>query len=209
MGHVANRGRPRSFDRDAALRRAMEAFWTKGYDAVSLEELLAAMGRLTPPSFYAAFGSKEQVFREAMELYCHTEGAPISSALADGATARASIEAMLLTAADALTQRGKPCGCMVSTNWSACSPRHAAVRDLLGELRTTRRKRIQDRLRHGVRAGDVPPQADISAMARFYSMTLDGFSIEARDGSSRKVLRTLAKGAMAAWDGFLCARDNL
>jgi AcrR family transcriptional regulator len=185
----------------------MEAFWAKGYDAVTLEDLLSAMGGLTPPSFYAAFGSKEQVFREAMELYCRTEGAPMSCALAEGATARESLEAMLLAAADALTQRDKPCGCMVSTTWTACSPRHEAVRDLLGELRTTRRKRIQDRLRRGVREGDVPAGADVSSMARFYSMTLDGFSIEARDGSSRKVLRVMAKGAMAAWDGFLGARD--
>ncbi|NKX16695.1 helix-turn-helix transcriptional regulator [Ochrobactrum pseudogrignonense] len=69
----APRGRPRSFDRDDALRRVMEVFWAKGYEGAQLIDLTAAIG-VTPPSFYAAFGSKEAAFREAVELYKATTG---------------------------------------------------------------------------------------------------------------------------------------
>jgi AcrR family transcriptional regulator len=200
---MAKAGRPRNFDRNAALSCAMEAFWAKGYDGVTLEDLQKVMGGLSPPSFYAAFGSKEKVFREAVALCAQSMGAPIVSALSHGKSARESVQAMLLAAVDAFTQRGRPCGCMVTTNWTACMPRHESIRDFLGELRNSRRKLIRDRLRQGVRDGDIPKGADVSSMARFYAMTLDGLSIEARDGSSPKALRSIVQGAMAAWTGFL------
>ena len=88
-------GRPRSFDRKVALRRAMEVFWALGYEGATLNELQEAMGGITPPSFYAAFGSKEQLFREAVELYSTTLGVPMMQALEEGPSARASIEALL------------------------------------------------------------------------------------------------------------------
>src|SRR5688572_25410961 len=87
---VARRGRPRSFDREEALRRAMEIFWALGYEGATLTDLQEAMGGITAPSFYAAFGSKESLFREAVELYKKTQGAPIAKALAEGPTARSS-----------------------------------------------------------------------------------------------------------------------
>ena len=62
------RGRPRSFDRDAALGRAMEVFWTKGFEGTSINDLTEAMG-INPPSLYAAFGDKERLFIEAIERY--------------------------------------------------------------------------------------------------------------------------------------------
>ncbi len=77
---MATRGRPRSFDRDAALRRAIEVFWAKGYEGAQLVDLTAAMG-INPPSFYAAFSSKEALFREALDRYLATDGAASMQAL--------------------------------------------------------------------------------------------------------------------------------
>ena len=71
---MARTGRPRSFDRAEALRQAMTVFWRLGYEGTTLEDLQAAMGGISPPSMYAAFGSKENLFREAVELYATTEG---------------------------------------------------------------------------------------------------------------------------------------
>ncbi|HEY6182645.1 MAG TPA: TetR/AcrR family transcriptional regulator, partial [Terriglobales bacterium] len=106
-------GRPREFDRAEALRRAMELFWELGYEGTTLSDLQKTMGSITPPSFYAAFGSKEKLFREAIELYKESHGAPFVKALADGPTARASIEAFLRVATEKFCQPGNPRGCMM------------------------------------------------------------------------------------------------
>src|SRR5882724_2067699 len=95
---MSRTGRPREFDRDEALQRAMELFWAQGYEGTTLAYLQKAMGGITAPSFYAAFGSKEALFKEAVELYCKTEGAPIVKALAEAPTTRASIEGLLRAA---------------------------------------------------------------------------------------------------------------
>jgi len=73
------RGRPRNFDKDAALERAMELFWIKGYEGASMTDLTSAMG-IASPSLYAAFGSKEELFRRAVQHYGATEGLEIGRA---------------------------------------------------------------------------------------------------------------------------------
>src|SRR5919198_2416302 len=110
---MARTGRPREFDRDEALKRAMEIFWARGYEGTTLADLQKAMGGITAPSFYAAFGSKEDLFREAVELYKENQGAPIGKALAEGATARASIEAMLRASAAHVSGQDHPPGCLI------------------------------------------------------------------------------------------------
>ncbi|HEV8389551.1 MAG TPA: helix-turn-helix domain-containing protein, partial [Dongiaceae bacterium] len=91
---MATRGRPRSFDRDAALRSAMKTFWKSGYEGASMAALTEAMG-INSPSLYAAFGSKDALFREAVALYLETEDAKGKAILEAGPTARAAIHAML------------------------------------------------------------------------------------------------------------------
>src|SRR5688572_259665 len=107
---MARRGRPRSFDRELALLSARDVFWKLGYEAATLADLQDAMGGITAPSFYSAFGSKEGLFREVVELYCKTEGEAPLRVLNEGPTARDSIEAILLAAAESCSQPGKPRG---------------------------------------------------------------------------------------------------
>src|SRR5258706_12088937 len=110
---MASRGRPRSFSREQALERALELFWARGYEGATLSDLQEAMGGITAPSFYAAFGSKEGLFREVVELYSATQGTPMVTALTQGATARASIEGLLRAALAAFFQRNCPRGCLL------------------------------------------------------------------------------------------------
>lgn len=98
---MARIGRPRGFDRTAALRRAMDIFWELGYEGATLTGLQEAMGGITAPSFYAAFGSKEALFREAVELYSNTLGIPMMKMLAEEPTARKAVGELLLSAAEA------------------------------------------------------------------------------------------------------------
>jgi AcrR family transcriptional regulator len=196
---MATRGRPRSFDRDAALRRAMEVFWDRGYEGTSVSDLTAAMG-INSPSLYAAYGSKEQLFREAVDLYEATEGRRTSDAMTDEPTARASIEAMLRNNVEAYAEPGTPNGCMLVLAAATGTVANAEVREFLAENRRQTLALLAQRVERGVADGDVPPGTDPAAVASFYATVLQGLSIQARDGASREQLHAVVDGAMAAWD---------
>jgi AcrR family transcriptional regulator len=193
-------GRPREFDRDEALQRALGLFWAQGYEGTTLADLQKAMGGISPPSFYAAFGSKEALFREVVELYKKTEGAPIAKALMEGATTRASLEAMLRAAAESVCGQRNPRGCMMVLAGLNCAPANKGVEDFLRAQRAIREKIIRQRLRRGIADGDLPASTDVNALVAFYTSIVDGMAVRARDGASRKALGDIAKCAMAAWD---------
>lgn len=202
---MATRGRPRSFDREKALLSAQELFWASGYEGVTLSDLQEAMGGITAPSFYAAFGSKEQLFRETVELFQKTEGVAPLRGLTESATARESIEAMLLAAADSCTQPGKPRGCLLVLAAINCAQSNLGVQDYLRDLRAQRQKVIQRRLARGIAEGDLPATANVAALASFYGTLVDGIALQARDGATRKALRETVRSAMAAWDAIVGA----
>jgi AcrR family transcriptional regulator len=197
---AARRGRPRSFDREKALRRAMEIFWALGYEGTTLTDLQDAMGGITAPSFYAAFGSKESLFREAVELYKNTYGAPMLRALTEGPTARESVKLMLYAAVESFSYPNTPHGCMLMTGAINCTRANRDVEEHLRDMRSRRQRIIRQRLRRGVQEGDLPPGLDLIALASFYTTVLDGLSTQARDGASRKALKAAVGCAMAAWD---------
>ncbi|NNH71133.1 TetR/AcrR family transcriptional regulator [Nocardia uniformis] len=200
---MAERGRPRAFDRELALRRAMEVFWEHGFEGASMSDLTAAMG-INSPSLYAAFGGKEALFRAAIELYGRTEGSLTARALREEPTARASIEAMLRDNAVAYTAEDKPHGCMVVLAGSAYTTRNTAIRDFLIEARRGTTEDIRLRLERGVTDGDLPAGTDIAGLAAFYTTVLYGLSIQARDGVCYEDLLRSIDTAMSAWP----ARDE-
>lgn len=195
---MAERGRPRAFDRAEALRRAMEVFWEHGYEGASMSDLTAAMG-INSPSLYAAFGGKEALFRAAVELYGHTDGGNTARALREEPTARAAVEAMLRDNAAAYTEANKPHGCMVVLAGSTYTTRNTGIRDFLIDKRRETTEDIRRRLERGVAEGDLPPDTDSAALAGFYTTVLYGLSIQARDGASLAELTASIDCAMAAW----------
>jgi AcrR family transcriptional regulator len=203
---MARTGRPRSFDRAETLRQAMTVFWRLGYEGATLEDLQAAMGGISPPSMYAAFGSKENLFREAAELYAATIGGRPARALAAQPTARAAVQAMLHEAADLFCTPGMPAGCLVVTGAINCAPASKGVHDHLQQFRQQAPKLIQDRLEQAVADGDLPAGRDLAAIASFYATVLHGLAIRAHDGAPREALMAAADAAMAAWDQLTAAR---
>ncbi|MFF0487926.1 TetR/AcrR family transcriptional regulator [Nocardia sp. NPDC004068] len=197
---MAERGRPRAFDRDLALRRAMEVFWEHGFEGTSMSDLTAAMG-INSPSLYAAFGGKEQLFREAVELYGRTDGGHTGRALRAEPTARASIEAMLRDNAAAYADDSTPRGCMVVLAGSTYTTRNTAVRDFLIEKRRRTIDDIRARLDRGVAEGELPAETDTAELADFYGTVLFGLSVQARDGAGPTQLHRSIDRAMAAWPG--------
>ena len=201
---MAERGRPRGFDRDAALRRAMELFWRRGFEGVSMADLTAAMG-IAAPSLYAAFGSKEALFREAIALYRATDGAATRRALDCQRTARAAVEAMLRDNADAFTDPALPNGCFVILGAINTAPEHEGVRAHLLDLHKESCGLLLRRLEQGAAAGEFPTGTALSPLAGFYSTVLAGLSIKARDGTSRAEMHAIIDHAMAAWDAMTTA----
>lgn len=203
---MSPRGRPRAFDRDEALREAMLLFWENGYECTSMAELTAAMG-IGSPSLYAAFGSKETLFREALALYGATYGSLTTRVLAEEPTARAAVEAMLRGNAADYLRPDRPTGCMAVLSALNCS--HPDVRGFMVDRRREARELIRRRLRRAIEHGELPAAADIEAMAAFYHATLMSLSLLARDGATETELTAVADGAMAAWPGYLASASDV
>lgn len=194
---MANRGRPRGFDRDMALEKMMDVFWAKGYEAAQLNDLTAAVG-ITPPSFYAAFGSKEQAFREAVNVYVATEGSGPMRALDAGETAQEAIQAMLLASIDVALNAPQSNGCLLILGVMNCQPETGPLYDLLKDMRKETEERVHARLKRGVADGDLPQTTDIRTLAKYYGAIMQAISMQARDGANRRDLEALVHPSLAA-----------
>ncbi len=192
------RGRPLSFDRDAALESAMHVFWERGYEAASIADLTSAMG-ITPPSLYTAFGDKEQLFLEAIERYALGYGSAGARALIEEPTARGAIERWLLEAASELTQPCHPKGCMVVMAATNCSAAAERVQDALLLRRTEAIANVGRRIQGGIDSGELPPDTDAKDLANFYATIYQGMSMQAKDGAAHESLVATVRTAMRSW----------
>lgn len=200
---MAARGRPRSFDRDAALRTAMELFWERGYEGTSISDLAEAMG-IASASIYGAFTSKEALFRESVALNTATSGQPPRRALIEQPTARAAMHAMLRATADEITRPDAPPGCMLVLAAPTGAVENHPVREFLADQRRGVQAAIGARLVQGLADGDVTASPGrLEAVARYYTTVVQGLSIQARDGASREDLELVIDCAMAAWDSLV------
>ena len=199
---MAPRGRPRAFDRDEALRKAMEVFWAKGYERTSLADLTEAMG-INAPSLYAAFSSKEALFQEALVLYSATEGCDIWDGLPTARTARAACTHLLRATAEAFARDEKRRGCMVVLSAPQTEGSSPSICDALKHHRTATTTVLRERLRRAVAEGDLPATADVEAITAYIVTVQHGLSIQARDGVSREMLLAIADCAMAGWENLV------
>jgi AcrR family transcriptional regulator len=190
------RGRPRSFDRDKALERAMHVFWKQGYEATSVNDLTRAM-RINPPSLYAAFGDKEHLYLEALERYQRSRLESVTKWLDEEPTAKAAVARLLTEAAGLLVRSGAPRGSMLVLSAMNCAD--ASLQSRLAQRRASGRTILKARIDRGAREGELPPGADTAALTDFYMTVFQGMSVQARDGATHKSLLATAQAAMRAW----------
>jgi AcrR family transcriptional regulator len=199
MDRVSNgkpRGRPRSFDRDKALERAMHVFWRQGYEGTSVSDLTHAMG-INPPSLYAAFGDKEQLYLEALGRYQQRRVESMAKWFEEEPTAKAAVRRLLTEAARELARSGAPRGSMLVLSATQCSAE--SLQPELAERRASVRAILEERIERGVREAELPRGTDSAALADFYGAVFQGMSLQARGGATRKRLLSIAETAMGAW----------
>ncbi|MFJ4246222.1 TetR/AcrR family transcriptional regulator [Streptomyces iakyrus] len=186
----------RAFDRDQALAVALREFWTHGYDTTSVASLTEAMG-IKPPSLYAAFGDKRQLFDEAVQLYTRTYGAR----LGQSSDARSAVATLLRQLAADYTDPSHPPGCLIITGATNCAPGSQDVKDKLRAMREETKASIAARIRADIDAGLLHADVDAGGLAAFYAAVVQGMNQQACDGATRQILERVVDAAMAAWPG--------
>ena len=199
---MARSGRPRGFDRTVALDAAMHLFWAHGYEATSLSQLKAAMGGLSSASFYAAFKSKEALFREAVRRYLDTHGQVVASLYDPAVPPRDAVERALRGSARMQTDPSHPAGCLVVLSTLTSAPENSHLQALLAAERKANRAALAACVRRAVEQGDLPVQADDEAMATLLDGYLVGLSTQARDGVPVQQLEAAITQLMALWDAM-------
>ncbi len=176
-------GRPRQFNRDIAVQQAMHLFWQHGYESTSLAQLKLAIGGITAPSFYAAFGSKEALFNEAIALYLATYGQVMQPLWDDSLSSIAAIELALRQSARMQCEEDHPPGCMVALGvMSACSAENQQVMQPLQDSRKRTRQGIRRCLQRGIASEELEAGADVAGLTTLVDGFLQGISSLVRDG---------------------------
>src|SRR5881628_3765300 len=190
-------GRPRAFDVDEALDRALKVFWRKGYEGASLPDLTRAMG-INRPSLYAAFGNKEALFRKALDRYADGPASYVREAL-DEATARDVVERLLRGAAGLLTDPRNPPGCLMVQGALSCGKAGDPIRKELASRRVAGEAAIRRRLERAKSDGDLPADADPADLARYVATVIHGMAVQAASGASRDDLQRVIQTVLRAW----------
>src|ERR1700720_3226953 len=187
-------GRPRSFDTDAALDRALRVFWRKGYEGATLSDLTEAMG-VNRPSLYAAFGDKEALFRKALDRYLNGPAAYTQEALKEP-TAHAVVERLLWGAADLNTAPRNPGGCLTVQGALACGEAADSIRQELAAYRAAGEAALRRRFRRAKSEGDLPATVNPTDLARYVATIVYGMAVQAAGGASRDQLQHVVEMAL-------------
>src|SRR5258708_23364546 len=191
------RGRPREFDLDEALDRALQVFWEKGYEGASLSDLTDAMG-ISRPSLYSAFGCKEALFHQVLERYVSGPASYFTEAL-DAPTARDVADRLLLGAVNLLTCPHNPHGCLTVQGALSSSEEAEPIRRELISLRLAKEAAIRRRFEQAKSTGDLPADTDAAVLARYLATIMQGLSVQAAGGASRQELLDVIEIAMRVW----------
>ncbi|MBB3608168.1 TetR/AcrR family transcriptional regulator [Rhizobium sp. BK602] len=195
---MTERGRPRRFDRVEALEKALMAFWHRGYEATSMNDLVVAMG-INSPSIYAAYGSKEALFSEAVQHYRSHYAAALLEALNGAPDAATGLSAMFEAAIDLFTGPDRPHGCFIVSAAAGNAPEASAIQEELSRLRRERSDEIAARIHRDAIAGRLHLDLEIQALADLYTAILQGMAIAARDGVTRARLSKLYVPSITAY----------
>jgi AcrR family transcriptional regulator len=182
---VKPRGRPRNFDESDALEKAIQVFWSKGYDGVTIDDLVAGMG-VGRPSFYAVFSDKRTLFLRVLKMYAEKKGALAAKALLSPQTLRGSLTGFLKNAVETATKNGAPRGCLLVC--VAPLVDDAEVRQFLKNAAAGGVALVEGRFRDGIAAGEIPATCPVAVRARQVVDFARALTMRALIGTPRKTL---------------------
>jgi AcrR family transcriptional regulator len=191
------RGRPRIFDMDEALDKALEIFWKKGYEGASIAELTETLG-ITKPSLYTAFGNKEELFKKALSRYASGPVAFVTDVVKEQ-TARKVAESFLFKAAEFLTDASHPQGCMIVQGALSSGENADIVKNILIQYRGSYENLLTVRFEKAILDGDLSREANPKELAKYLATLHQGMSVQATSGATQKELTNVAKLAMKVW----------
>ena len=195
---AVQKGRPREFDADKVLDKALHVFWERGYEGTSLSDLTEAMG-IYRPSLYAAFGNKEELFRRALDRYAEKgPGAVHREALAEP-TAKAVVEHLLKSVASSLTDPCNPPGCLAVQGALTCGDAAESIKQELCKRRSAGENDLRQRFERAKTEGDLRAESDPAGLARYVMTVTQGMAVQAAGGASRADLLAVADMALKAW----------
>lgn len=190
------RGRPRTFDRDMVLDKAVRMFWQRGYEATSVRNLTDELG-IGAPSLYNAFGGKQRLFAEAVRVYDTEYAGFIDAAVAEEPTARDMAARIFAEAPARYTRPGLPAGCLVASGDAGSTDE--TVRTALRRIRQSKVTALAGKINADITAGTLPAGTDAQALARYTMAMLTGIAQAARDAVPRSQLEQMARLALRAW----------
>jgi AcrR family transcriptional regulator len=194
------RGRPRNFDERYALEKATQVFWLKGYDGVTIDDLVAGMG-VGRPSLYSVFGDKRTLFLRVLRAYAETKGALAAKALLSPRTLRDSLAAFLRHTVETATAEGSARGCLLEC--VAPLVNDAEVQQFLQNADAGAVGLVEGRFRDAISTGEIPSDFPVDIRARQLVDFARGLTMRARIGAPRK---TLLRDAEEAADLVLLPR---
>jgi AcrR family transcriptional regulator len=200
--NARSRGRPRSFDERDALEKATQVFWSKGYDGVTIDDLVAGMG-VGRPSLYAVFGDKRTLFLRVLKAYAEKKGALAAKALLSPQTLRDSLAHFLKHAVESATEKGSARGCLLVCVAPVVDDDE--VRKFLQDAAAGGVALVEGRFRDGITAGEIPSDFPVAVRAIQVTDFARGLTMRAQMGTPRK---TLLRDAEEAADLVLLPRPK-
>lgn len=194
----APRGRPRDFDKDEALKKALVLFWEKGFETTSINDLTSAM-RITPSSLYATFGNKEKLFWDAVNLYSKKYGIDIEKTLNEEKDTKQAFHLLLKQLAHSYTSNKTPHGCLIICATTNHSENSININQVLKRMRQASEAVLVKRIKKAIQLKEIPAESNPKILGKFFATIIQGMSTQSRDGISSKELESIADLAMNIW----------
>lgn len=189
------RGRPPTYDREAAIRALINLFWAKGFSATSLDEISESTG-MARPSLYQAFGNKEDMYQLALTSFVGDVSARATSALSENADIEDALLQFYERIIELYFEEADGMGCMVFCTTVSETANHPQLREVLKAVIEQINTALTARLEAAIQAGQLSTETDTQGLATLAQGLLQHLAIRARAGEKKSELKKLAKASV-------------